>query len=836
MTDNQEAMSSPPAPILIDAPKPARTTSLSIEDLSRLSCEVSSWVFLSIIDRAARKSPDELPIALLGIRTLSALGLRTPALERLEALEVILRGNKDAADLKRCIEALPSDIVPLSRRLKMAKRNLDALGEQGAMLHDRFNAWSADESDWEHLRAKDGNVVRRPAGSIDSLDWLWVGDLRNGMHSIATNALEGIERVSVPQIVVEGVNPPWLLMAMSEQTTRKRFEYSPRLSIIQSDPTELFEGLSVADLRGLLSQPRLHLFVGDDASQRFERDAMSRMDEQLGKIGMTCSTVRTRSEPGLGGVIGRIWDAQRSEMDRLSRCVEAIYEGRDAKAWAARYRDALAPGSDSPLRVLIPSCRFTTYVQHAASSIRSAFERLGCETQLLIEQSDHANLSDHAYQRTLESFRPDLIVMINYTRSGCVQRLPAGAPHVCWIQDGVNHLFDHSTGAALGDLDFVVGHVYSALLTDFGYRSDRAMRFPVVADSEVFKPSGFSINKPARFDSEIAYVSHQSETPERMLGRQIQEAGGNYEPMLRTIAGRIGVLLRRAGAEGFRQPLWRMVESEVELTHPGAGRNDIAARTFHQFAIPLAERMIRQEMLQWAADICSRRGWKCSIYGNGWEEHPELCNHAMGAVKHGSELRDCYERSIVHLHASVCNPAHQRVQECALSGGAPLSRITRDAMQVEYELIRLGAAGRVDPCARDDANGLIGFRIAENPDLLAIAAQLQRMGMWMEEGPDPSLLWIERSDWDRREAVTEIPRIDTRTRWLFGDCSQCAFTSEEGLERLVERAIERPVWRQRLIDGIAGRVRERITVDRVAERMLGFIHQRLRDSAGGAAS
>jgi len=822
--------SAPTQPQFAPAPVDLRQRTLTLEDLTRLSREASPWEFLPVVDQAIAQAPGDVRLALLGVRTLASLGLRTPAIDRLDALGSRIEAAPGAAELRQAIEALPGDEVPLTRRLKMAERNLAALNGRGLDLTDQFNAWRQGEDRWQHLRALDGNIVRRPAGSRGSLHWRWVGDLRKGMAAFVEQSLDGIDAARCPQLAVEGVGPPWLLKAMHQRTGRSAFGYAPRLTILQADACEFFEGLSVADLRACLSDDRVRCFVGADATRRFRDGCLARMDEQLGGIGMTCATVRTRCDPALTTTITEITNAQRAETERAQERVEQIYAPLDAGCWANRFGAALNPENDEPLRVLIPSCRYTTWVRHAAESLRDALERMGCRAETLIEPNDHANLSELAYHRRIETFRPDLVVILNYTRAGRGRTIPKNVPFVCWTQDGMGHLFDGAAGAGQGDLDFVVGHVYEALLSRFGFRRDRALRFPVAADGQTFTPTDFSIAESPKFDSELAYVSHHSEPPVARLERLIREDGdGRFEGMLRAIDRRIEDLLAHADRSPFRVPLWRAVEEEVDCALPGADRSGIVARVNHQFAIPLAERRVRHQMIRWAAAIAARRGWRFALYGVGWDEHPEFTEFARGPVEHGAALRDCYERSAVHLHASVCNPAHQRVQECAMAGGLPLSRITRDALQVEFELMRLGVMGRIEPAARDETLGLVGFRVAEDPDLMAIAAQLQRLGMWDADSPDPALLWIESIEWRRRTTATATPMIDTRTRWLFGDYAQCAFTDERGLERLTARALERPQWRRAVSGAIDRRVRDRLVIDQVARRILEFVNDGLND-------
>ncbi|MCB9847865.1 MAG: hypothetical protein H6814_05570 [Phycisphaeraceae bacterium] len=811
----------------------ATTTMMTRDGLIALSRRADPWAFLPVIDRAIAQAPKDLGLAMLGVRTLAALGLRTPALERLERCNTEIERIEGGAALRAGVEALPHDLIPLSRRLRMAERNIEALAQRGIDLRDPFERWCSREERWEHLRASGGNVIRRPAGSLDSAEWLWCADVRGGVERFVEESFRTINTDSSPGIVVEGAGPPWLLLALHERTRPNAFGYSPMLRLLQADPEEFFEGAAVADLRACLLDERVRSYFGGDATLRLRDDEMARLDAQQGSIGATANTVRTPLRPGVGAVIRAVTDHQAAEADRLHGLVAGRYAGRDPAWWASRYDEAIRPGADHPLRVLIVSCRYTTWVRHSASSLRDALSRLGCSAELLIEPDTHSYLHRLAFHRAFLRHDPDLIVLINYPRGKLRRSVPENIPFLCWVQDGMPHLFDERTGAAQGGLDFVAGHVYEAMLERFGFRPDRALRLPVAADGETFRPTGFSNSPRPEFDCEIAYVSHHSETPERMLERLIgEDHAGRYEPMLRAIADRLGPLLRSAVTGAFRVPLRRLVEEEVAEHVPGADIEGVVARTFHQFAIPLAERAIRHQTIGWASDIAARRGWRLALYGNGWETHPEFSQHARGSMEHGAALRDCYERAAVQLHASVCNPAHQRVQECALAGGLPLSRITRDALQVEYEVMRLGGKGGIEPAASDDARGLVGFRIQDDPELREVAAQLERLGITMEPGPDPGLLWIERSEWVRRDAATRLPTIDSRTRWLFGDCAACCFTDEAGLERLVERAIADPAWRRATSGAIASRVRERLTIDAIARRALGFVHEGIRADAG----
>jgi hypothetical protein len=55
----------------------------------------------------------------------------------------------------------------------------------------------------------------------------------------------------------------------------------------------------------------------------------------------------------------------------------------------------------------------------------------------------------------------------------------------------------------------------------------------------------------------------------------------------------------------------------------------------------------RDEALCHVADLCSRRGWRFSLFGYGWERHPELARYAGGLLSHEDMVRTYHQSRIV---------------------------------------------------------------------------------------------------------------------------------------------------------------------------------------------
>src|ERR1700759_5080621 len=94
--------------------------------------------------------------------------------------------------------------------------------------------------------------------------------------------------------------------------------------------------------------------------------------------------------------------------------------------WSGRFHEAASGGP--PLRVLVPTCRYSTFIRHSSADLVEALKSAGCEAELLIEPDDATHFSATAYLRRLAAFKPDLVVLINYTRSQLGTFFPKNVP------------------------------------------------------------------------------------------------------------------------------------------------------------------------------------------------------------------------------------------------------------------------------------------------------------------------------------------------------------------------------------------------------------------------
>lgn len=572
------------------------------------------------------------------------------------------------------------------------------------------------------------------------------------------------------------------------------------------------------------------------------------------------------------------------------RWAEAL-ESTGGRGGAAPSPDARGAGSTdlaprlaksvARLRVLVPTSRFSTFIKHASSDLVEALNAAGCEARLLTEPDDCTRLGSVAWLRAVRDLEPDLVVLINHFRSGIGEWMPRNLPFVTWVQDAMPQHFDAEVGKGLGALDFIAGHLHEEMFERFGFPRERTLRAPVVASESKFHDGPCEGRLLDEHACEVALVSHHGETPERMHARLVTEAGtttatartieaiwprlvalvvefgrdpwlGGGEPRAanseqRAANGeqrtadsehlgqngeqRTAMVARSAAWEGSLHAEIAAIVREGVSRHleRSAGVDERArALVLKTYALPVADRLLRHQTVAWAAALARERRWRLRLYGRGWADSPELREFARPEVEHGEALRACYAAASAHLHISIHTCAHQRVMECALSGGLPLCRMLPEVLiRPARVAAHWAAAVRGEPVELDAGRGLLGYAWPDQPETAAYAALLERAGL-----PLPRVCWVPEKKRDAWRAAflrgqREAPTGECPDPALLVDPGETAFCTRERLAALVEAASQRPAWREGWSRAIAGRVHGRYTHARFVEDALAMVSRGL---------
>jgi len=795
------------------------TRRMTREDLVRIGQSGRPWEFAGMGLQAVRMAPGDVGLRVLLAANLARLGLKTAAREQLEQVPPAAAADPAVLGLAQALGGLPEDRIDPASIAAVCRANIEVLAARGVELGAEFARWQAVLGEWEWFRAAGGNVVRRRGDA-----WLGLGDHRGAAERFGAQHLKPDPQINA--YTLEGVDPPWLLEKVAAVSPRQKDGFQPRLVVVQADAMEFLDGLGHADLRGVLGEERTAVFVGDGAGERLRAELRERRGAKLAGPYIPLLGVRRRVEPAVTSVIQAAQADQESGHERLVAEVAAIYTGRDRAWWRERYS-----AGGEPLRVLVPTCRYSTFVRHSSADLVEAFNRAGCRAELMIEPDASWRFSSLAYLEKIKEFKPDLMVLINYARAHLGAWLPAELPFVCWIQDAMPHQFDAAVGGVQTERDFLVGCVHEELVERFGYPRERVLRMPVAASATKFHDGPVEKSLLEKHRCEISLVSHHSETPERMHERLVDEAGrgGPIQGLLESLrplvwelasdpaAGVVHSRLEAASASGIQTFLGREPDPRT------------LAMVFKNYCLPLADRVLRHQTLAWAAEMTRRRGWRLHIYGRGWGEHPTLARFAKGELEHGESLRAAYQGAAVNLHASINTLAHQRVMECALSGGLPLCRLLYEVIMPLRSIAHWRASLREEPPVCNPQNRWVGHFAADHPEWAAYTGILQRLGL-----PHEPFCWVteaRRASYLAKAAAgAKAPGVPGEAQamlWLVGDIGETTFATAARLEELVGRAIESPQWRRGWSGLMAGRVRERFAHGAMVGKVLGLVKESL---------
>ena len=599
---------------------------------------------------------------------------------------------------------------------------------------------------------------------------------------------------------------PWsVLAAILAATTGERLGYSTRVAVIEADAAALVAArVCVPGLIEAMDAERVEIFAGPDGLNDFERV----WNERLGTT-LPVSVISARDDV----------------RQRVSETLERLH-ARQRSEFAER-RDSVQMTAVPTRRVrtaLIFTSRFTTYVKHSVEGLASAMERAGIRTRVLMEPDRFSTLSGVAYLREVMEHPPDVVIGSNFTRGWLKEMIPPDVPFVGWIQDAIPRLFDRANALAQGPRDVLVGYVFSELADQHGYDLARMHYSGIPVDGHRFHDGPVGRAERTRFGCDLAMVSHHSEPPETMAARLISEIGADAG--VRRMLGSLVPAISDAIANANTDWPFSRLRKAVREAAPGAPDTAVTALV-RQFALPLADRMLRHQSLAWAAELAADRGLKLHLYGSGWEKHPTLASFARGPLAHGEELRAAYQCAQLNLHVSLTTLVHQRVSECALSGGLCVARYHRDAISGPRTTAMLKLI-ESPPDVVDEANGRIGYVVADHPAAMRQHLLFSRLG----EPTDGPVLWVNAARADKARTHRRLIDHDMDADQLFGDLALLTYQSKPGLERLVERS-QQADWRAGHQRRIAAYAAAHLSFEVLAARMLDAVRDPLSAADAG---
>ncbi len=782
---------------------------------------IEAWAKIAELGPRLAANPSDGSIKLQWIQALLAIGLRTLALHEIQQLASDTRMHAQLVDLIAKAERIDDDLITPEQREQILRTNLGRLGP-AIENQNELDRWRASAYEQIQFRCADANIVRVVAGRVDQLQ-----DIRSGLRGMINQAITTLTGRPRGPIVLDGVSPPWILQRLLEEDAQPTtLGFRQQLIVVQPSWSDFLDGMSMIDLGEQIGDDRIEWFVGPDAIDRFSSYIRRHSGKAHSSVLIANPGNQSPRVSEIQQVLGDLDKEEQAHNDTLYKDLADRYSDRDAIHWSARFQRR-----SEPLRVLIPTSRYTTYLKHSCADLQRALEGIGCQCRVIMEPDDLSVFPVDSYLRALDDFDPDLVVTINYPRSTIAERIPPGVPYVCWVQDAMVHLFNEDCGNAVGEREFFVGMIHPELAGRYAYPQDQMQWMPMPASQSKFAGSASS----SPYECEIAWVTHQSEPVDvqcdRLLGmvcEHFPDRAAHFETLFTQIR------------DGFSEDPARFVFSWLnqltdECLFPDQdphAESIIRAHAIHGMVYPIAERLFRHETLRWANELAEKNNWRLRVFGNGWDANPEFAHLAAGPVEHGHQLHECYRSSAVQIHASLHQPMHQRVSECLISGGLPIVRVARDAFAMMNDAAVLEAveSGAATPIYEGDTQTALRATLEDNPSGAKMIECIRRLGLCTEnEFAERTLTWpMTKVLAAQQSSRSSAQRANTDR---FCSMTDSLFANKPGLEDLIRRAVTDPQWRD------AQRAHARSSLDAVytmegfAEQVLKFVADSISDQS-----
>ncbi len=676
-------------------------------------------------------------------------------------------------------ESVSDEIMP-AQRLAFARMNLDAIALRPAsapfhttlpapeMIASSLETWAAALASRRMFRSLRGHTIEISA----------LGPVAASSTRMCSPEIPAASGPRASTLYLAGVSSGATVVGAFGARPPEALGMVDRIVAVEPDIDRFIDSLSHGDLRSELSQSRMDILVGPGTLAALElllneRLGLAIVGQVVGAAPLSTAVVKTVSD-----CVAR----QGAEIERVARELEA----RDATRGDAHAVERWSGPADRRLRFLLTTSRFSTFVKNSTADIAGALRRAGHDAEVVIEPDDASRLTNLELYRRALKLDPDLVLCINHPRTTVLGPLMTRVPFACFIQDRMPQLFTSEAGRALGDRDFTVGHLHPELFERFNYPRRNTLMFPVPASAQKFADSSIDQELLDRHSCEIAYVSHQSQPAEdfvrTLCDTMPDRFGASVARLLVTIGAAIAPELCPLDIAGVS----RLCFDALAAERSAPPSDEDVAMLASVAGLPIAERLLRHRMLQWAAELCEERSWRLHLYGKGWETHRTLARFARGPLAHDASLAACYRAARVHLHAGMGGVHHQRVMECALAGGCTLVEIKTHDLEL------------LDWCTRNEIAAELQRAGTPIDSPVAIADHWQammqrslsdRMGLDTSRDRDGMLAIDEaarREPWGAGRCVATT----FRGSWLLGDLEHSSFWSRESFRRNASAVVE----------------------------------------------
>jgi spore maturation protein CgeB len=341
-----------------------------------------------------------------------------------------------------------------------------------------------------------------------------------------------------------------------------------------------------------------------------------------------------------------------------------------SEEFAERLR-AIAQGTITP-RILIVTCRWTTFLKYCAADFDKAFRQAGCDTRCLIEENDAQALLPALVWRELDTFKPDAIFMVSHARPSLAY-VPRELAFIGYIQDKCGPLLTLKNldgRVSPHDLFVCLYLEHERFVTEKGVPRAQTFVMPVPVDETMFYPLPPDDPKAVEFTVDASFVKHGV--------AHVEEA---YRRFSAQTLGAITDSGNRQAWGTVLDRLYRATCSRVERCFSEADMEALVTDMIAPSSRGALEHMVKQQVASFHCvvyapawrfqflEALDAAGITLALYGNNWEQNARLGHCARGPVDRERGLNYVYNFTKVNLSINHAGSMAARIVECGLAGG-----------------------------------------------------------------------------------------------------------------------------------------------------------------------
>ena len=418
------------------------------------------------------------------------------------------------------------------------------------------------------------------------------------------------------------------------------------LLVYQKETWELL--LQIVDLRSLLQLDRI-VFYGDK----------NQLEASFVEDGIRLPSVV------IGNVLNEVLDIINQSRERMLLEYKK-YQKETTEYYKENGEMVIQHIKEGKPKILFITSRFTTVLQYHTRDCKAAAEKMGLETELMIEKDRLlTGFNGTVQMRQISKFKPDIIFCIDHFRS---ERgyIPDEVVWITWIQDDLPHILNPETPLKFIERDFVMNHFITwNVIKNVGYPDSRTMDAPIVANGNLYKPYELTEEEKERYGADICMVCHAADAEEYLSDILDRFQGSSFKMVIENLLNDYSRLVMGEGVILYKkEDIAEFIKEYFKEFYSRECPRQLLSFMTEEM-MRFSQRIFRQALADWLIEA----GYEnLKLWGNGWKKSPKYKKYAMGAAENGEVLSKILQSTKIVLGNNFNVTGAARAWESMLSG------------------------------------------------------------------------------------------------------------------------------------------------------------------------